>query len=161
MGCYILSWYNPHFWVFRSMKLQRVTMTTGINPRDAEECQQSWIYISREKTGRYAVLCCAQMSFWNSYTSSCAELKLKHIKYTYMSRYIWIETSCISHNIMYPPNLGTLLWPVWVLLHICSRCLVSKRFKRTLVCLNKVSWIEFKFLILFYPWATLNFHFSC
>lgn len=74
-----------------------------------------------------------------------------------MSRYIWIETSCISHNIMYPPDLGTLLWPVWVLLHICSRCLVSKRFKRTLVCLNKVSWIEFKFLILFYPWATLTF----
>lgn len=88
MGCYILSWYNPHFWVFRSMKLQRVTMTTGINPRDAEECQQSWIYISREKTGRYAVLCCAPMSFWNSYTSSCAAQTKAYQIYIYVQVYL-------------------------------------------------------------------------
>lgn len=75
MECYILSWYNPHFWVFRSVRLQHVTMTIGINPRAAQTSASGVGYTSAERK-QPVMLCCDQMSFRNSYTFRRVELNL-------------------------------------------------------------------------------------
>lgn len=70
------------------MRLQRVTMTTGINPRDAEECQQSWIYISRDKN---RPLCCLVLCPDEFLKSSCAELNLTKLYQIYIYVQVYLN----------------------------------------------------------------------
>lgn len=57
---YILSWYNPQFGVFRSVRLQRVTMTTGINPWEGRgSASRSWKHTSTDRERENRVQRCA------------------------------------------------------------------------------------------------------